>query len=183
VHLPLTLLVLVWLLRFRPHAYVWVRTALIYATAVALAIHIAYPVAPPRMFPRLGFVDTGLRFGQSAYGPRGSDRIANEFAAMPSLHVGWAFLLAVAVIATFRSRWRWLALMHPAVTMFVVVVTANHFWLDGVAGALLAAAGLVAARGTTTPYRGSRPGGRWLGRSPRRRSVGPDRSLLTRYQP
>ena len=90
------------------------------------------------MLPRLGFVDTGLRFGQSVYGPRGHDHLANEFAAMPSLHVGWAVLLAVAVIVTFRTPWRWLAVVHPVVTALVVVVTANHFWLDGLAGTALA---------------------------------------------
>jgi hypothetical protein len=152
VHLPLTLLVLVWLFRFRPATYLWVRTAMVCATAAALVVHVAYPVAPPRMLPRLGFVDTGLRFGQSAYGPRGSDHLANEFAAMPSLHVGWAVLLAVAVVATFRSRWRWLVVAHPVVTLLVVVVTANHFWLDGAAGAALALAGLaVAARAAGPP--------------------------------
>jgi PAP2 superfamily len=145
VHLPATVVVLAVLFRFRPAGYVWVRTAMAYATGVAMVIHIVWPVAPPRMLPRLGFVDTALRFGQSAYGPRGHDHLANEFAAMPSLHVGWAVMLAVAVIATFRTRWRWLALAHPVVTVLVVVVTANHFWLDGVAGTALALAGLAAA--------------------------------------
>ena len=145
IHLPLTILVLAGLFRFRPAHYLWVRTAMAYATAAALVIHIAYPVAPPRMLPRLGFVDTGLRFGQSAYGPQGHDHLANEFAAMPSLHVGWAVLLAVAVIVTLRTPWRWLAVVHPVVTTLVVVVTANHFWLDGLAGTALALAGLAAA--------------------------------------
>ena len=145
IHLPLTILVLAGFFRFRPASYLWMRTAMTYATAAALVIHIAYPVAPPRMLPRLGFVDTGLRFGQSAYGPQGHDHLANEFAAMPSLHVGWAVLLAVVVIVTFRTPWRWLAAVHPVVTVLVVVVTANHFWLDGLAGTALALAGLAAA--------------------------------------
>ncbi len=51
---------------------------------------------------------------------------------MPSVHVGWAVLVAIAVIATARSRWRWLALLYPAMTTLAVVVTANHFWLDGI---------------------------------------------------
>jgi hypothetical protein len=145
VHLPLTVVVLVVLFCYRPAVYVWVRTAMAYATAGGLVVHLAYPVAPPRMLPSLGFVDTGLRFGQSAYGPRGHDHLANEYAAMPSLHVGWAVLLAVAAIVAFGSRWRWLALVHPVATAVVVVVTANHFWLDGLAGTVLAAAGLVLA--------------------------------------
>ena len=117
-----------------------------YATAAALVIHIVYPVAPPRMLPRLGFVDTGLRFGQSAYGPRGHDHLANEFAAMPSLHVGWAVLLAVAVIVTPVRRGAGSPSSTRCVTALVVVVTANHFWLDGLAGTALALAGLATAR-------------------------------------
>jgi hypothetical protein len=56
---------------------------------------------------------------------------------MPSLHVGWALLIAVALIASSRNRWRWLWLLHPMITLLVVVATANHFWLDGIAGGLL----------------------------------------------
>jgi hypothetical protein len=151
IHLPLTVIVLAGLFRFRPAGYLWLRTAMAYATAAALVIHIVYPVAPPRMLPRLGFVDTGLRFGQSAYGPRGHDHLANEFAAMPSLHVGWAVLLAVALIVTLRTPWRWLAVVHPVLTALVVVVTANHFWLDGLAGTALALAGLAAAPRPSRP--------------------------------
>ena len=151
IHLPLTIVVLIALFRFRPATYLWVRTAMAYATAAALIIHITYPVAPPRMLPQLGFVDTGLRFGQSAYGPRGHDHLANEFAAMPSLHVGWTVLLAVAIVVTLRTPWRWLVVIHPIMTTLVVVVTANHFWLDGIAGAALALAGLALARRPAEP--------------------------------
>src|SRR5258707_15310383 len=56
---------------------------------------------------------------------------------MPSVHVGWAILVAIAVIATLRSRWRWLALLYPVMTTLAVVVTANHFWLDGIAAAIV----------------------------------------------
>jgi hypothetical protein len=58
---------------------------------------------------------------------------------MPSVHVGWAVLVAIAIIATTRSRWRWLALLYPVMTTLAVVVTANHFWLDGVVAALILA--------------------------------------------
>jgi len=56
---------------------------------------------------------------------------------MPSLHVGWALLMAIAIIGVAKTKWRWLALLHPAATWFVVVVTANHYWLDGLVGCLL----------------------------------------------
>jgi hypothetical protein len=69
------------------------------------------------------------------YGSLGFD--ADQFSAMPSVHVGWALIVAIAVITASRSRWRWAAAAYPALTLLVVVLTANHFWLDGVAAALL----------------------------------------------
>jgi MFS superfamily sulfate permease-like transporter len=65
---------------------------------------------------------------------------------MPSVHVGWALIVAFAVITVSRSRWRWLAAGYPLLTLLVVVVTANHFWLDGIAAGLLVAAVLAAQR-------------------------------------
>jgi hypothetical protein len=62
---------------------------------------------------------------------------ADELSAMPSVHVGWALIVAIAVITASRSRWRWLAAGYPLLTLLVVVVTANHFWLDGIAAGLL----------------------------------------------
>jgi membrane-associated phospholipid phosphatase len=84
-----------------------------------------------------GFIDTGLTFGQSVYGPESSGGVANQFAAMPSLHVGWAALIALSMILITRSKWRWLWLLHPIITFSVVVVTGNHYWLDGIAALLL----------------------------------------------
>jgi hypothetical protein len=65
--------------------------------------------------------------------------MANQFAAMPSLHVGWAALIAIAMITVTRSRWRWLWVLHPVTTFAVVVLTANHYWLDGLVALVLLA--------------------------------------------
>jgi PAP2 superfamily len=65
---------------------------------------------------------------------------------MPSVHVGWALIVAIAVITVSRSRWRWLAAAYPVLTLLVVVVTANHFWLDGIVAALLVVLVLVVQR-------------------------------------
>ena len=65
---------------------------------------------------------------------------------MPSVHVGWALIVAIAVITVSRNRWRWLAAAYPVLTLLVVVVTANHFWLDGIAAGLLVALVLVVQR-------------------------------------
>jgi hypothetical protein len=140
VHAPLTAVVLLWLSIWRPTAYPRVRWTMVSVTALALIGHIAYPLAPPRMMP--GFVDTGLRFGQSVYGPDHSDGVANQFAAMPSLHVGWASLIALSMILITRTKWRWLWLLHPVITFGVVVVTANHYWMDGLVVLVLLAVSL-----------------------------------------
>jgi hypothetical protein len=75
------------------------------------------------------------------YGPPSTDGLSNQFAARPSLHFGWALMLAIGLIAATRSRWRWLWLAHPLLTLLVIVGTANHYWLDSLAaGALLGVA-------------------------------------------
>lgn len=137
VHFPLTIAVLVWLFRYRRPAYTWAKRALLLATGVALVFHVLVPVTPPRLLSSLGMVDTGHAGGMSIYQAPVLGSLSNEYAAMPSLHVGWALLLAVVLVATGRSRRRWLWFLHPLVTLFVVVSTANHYWLDGLAGSAL----------------------------------------------
>jgi len=137
VHFPLTAAILIWLSVRRPAAYKKVRSTLMALTGLALIGHTVFPLAPPRMLPDLGWVDTGIRFGQSVYGPNSDTGMANQFAAMPSLHVGWAALVAIAMITVTRSRWRWLWILHPLTTFAVVVLTANHYWLDGLVALVL----------------------------------------------
>ena len=136
VHFPLTAAVLLWLMIRRPAQYPKARWALAALTGLALVGHLIFPLAPPRMMP--GWVDTGVLLGQSVYGPDAQSGIANQFAAMPSLHVGWALMVAVFMIRATRSRWRWLWIAHPIITFFVVVVTANHYWSDGLVAMALA---------------------------------------------
>ena len=137
MHFPVTVAFLLFGFGFRPREqYVWARNLLIVQTFLALVIHVAFPLAPPRMFPGWGFLDTMERFGPNAYGGA-SGAVANQFAAMPSLHVGWALLIAVVVVRTLRVRARWLIVLHPTVTVVVVVATANHYWVDAIAAAAL----------------------------------------------
>lgn len=138
-HVPVLLVTLVWLFaRHRQH-YARIRNALALLTGASLLMHL-FPVAPPRLLPELGFVDSGLRYGQSVYGP-GMTGLSNQLAALPSLHVGWALVVAFAVVTASPSRWRWLVVLHPALTCWAVVATGNHWWLDGIvaAGLLVAA--------------------------------------------
>lgn len=124
--------------RHREHYARW-RTTLVLTTAACLAVQFV-PVAPPRFLPGEGFVDTAVVYGQSVYG-RMNTGIADQLSAMPSVHFAWAALIAGGVVSAARSRWRWVAVAHPALTLFTIVATANHYWLDAVvAGVLLAAA-------------------------------------------
>jgi len=125
----------VWLWFRHPTNYARWRNAGAVLTGACLLIQMI-PVAPPRLLPQLGFVDTAVRYGQSVYGT-GGIKIAPQLAAMPSVHVGWAVFIAVAVVAVSTSPWRWLIVLHPALTLFAVVSTANHWWLDGVVAAAL----------------------------------------------
>ena len=61
-----------------------------------------------------------------------------QLSAMPSVHVAWAAIIGVTIVIASTRRWRWIALAHPVVTMIVVVVTGNHYWLDGVVGVVIA---------------------------------------------
>ncbi|MFC8584961.1 phosphatase PAP2 family protein [Streptomyces sp. NPDC057217] len=147
VHFPATVAFLVWLYLRRPDHYLWSRRALALLTAAALALHLLMPLAPPRMLAAAGLVDTARVYGPSVYGavPE-TDSMANQFAAMPSLHFGWALMVAIGLIAATRSRWRALWLLHPLVTLLVIVGTANHYWFDALAAAALLGLALLAVR-------------------------------------
>jgi len=135
LHFPVLIACMIWLFVWHRDHYRRLRTTLMAFTGCALLIQLI-PVAPPRMLPSTGMVDTAVLYGQSVYATHtGFD--PDQLSAMPSVHVGWAVLVAVAVIGAARSRRRWLALLYPVLTTLAVVVTANHFWLDGIVAALL----------------------------------------------
>jgi hypothetical protein len=142
LHFPVLIACMIWLfVRHRPD-YVRRRTTLVAFTGACLLIQLV-PVAPPRMLPGTGLVDTAVLYHQSVYQSVAGFN-ADQLSAMPSIHVGWAILIAITVISSARSRWRWLALLYPAATTLAVVVTANHFWLDGIVAALVLAVVLLA---------------------------------------
>ncbi|GIF21929.1 membrane-associated phospholipid phosphatase [Actinoplanes tereljensis] len=143
VHFPATAACLIFLYIWRRDRYVSTRRLLAWLTAAALVVHLLMPLAPPRMLTAIGMVDTGRVFGPAVYGSPSTDTLTNQYAAMPSLHVAWALAIAIALMGITRSKWRWLWLAHPAITLFVVVVTGNHYWLDAIVATVLL--GLVAA--------------------------------------
>ena len=144
LHFAVVIACLLWVFVRHRRQYPRVRTTLVLFTVGALLIQFI-PVAPPRMLPADGMVDTAVRYGQSVYGSVAGFN-ADQLSAMPSVHIGWALLVALVLVEVSRSRWRWLALGYPALTMLAVVVTANHYWLDGLAAALLLALALVVQR-------------------------------------
>ena len=136
MHFGLMIALLAWVFFRHRESYPWVRGTLVLVTAMSLVVQLI-PVAPPRLLPDSGMVDTAVQYGQSVYGTTIDGLQADAYSAMPSVHVAWCLLVAVAVIRISPSRWRWLVLLHPLITVTVVVVTANHYWLDGVAAVLL----------------------------------------------
>lgn len=140
-HYAVTPAVLLWLWWCRPAAYARERWPLVLASAAALVVYVALPVAPPRL---VGHVDVlawtapAGWWSEHASAPAGLGHLTNELAAMPSLHVGWALWVALVVWRSTRRRLvRVLALLHPLVTSAVVVATANHWVVDVLAGTLL----------------------------------------------
>lgn len=148
VHFPAIVVFLVWMYLWRPAHYLWIRRALVLLTAAGLVLHVAVPLAPPRLMKPFGMTDTGVLHGQSPYGGSAVDALSNQYAAMPSLHVGWALLIAVGLAAATRSPLRLLWFLHPLATFLVVVVTAHHYWLDGLVATLLLALALHLLRPT-----------------------------------
>jgi hypothetical protein len=160
VHFPATALFLVWLYLRRPAHYVWARRVLALVTAAALVLPFTFPLAPPRMLAATGLEDTGRLYGPAVYGPPDTDQLSNQFAAMPSLHFGWALMVAVGLVVATRSRRRLLWLLHPLVTLAVIVATANHYWVDAIVAAVMTGAALAVVpapgRTVTTAGRTSR---------------------------
>jgi hypothetical protein len=141
-HLNGTAVFLVLLWWHRRSVYPAVRVTVVLTTLACLLVQVV-PVAPPRLLAEYGFVDTALVAGDSVYGPYGTG-MANQLSAMPSVHVAWASIVAWYVwrYGPRSGRWawvRWLGVAHLVATVFAVVASANHWWLDGIV-----AAGLVA---------------------------------------
>ena len=148
LHFVVTLSVLVWLYRSHPGRYAAARLVLFATTVVALAGYYLYPLAPPRLMNGGDFVDTVMvhqTWGSMASGDL--KHMSNQYAAMPSMHIGWSLWCGLTIFALARVPWvRVLGLLYPMATLVVIVATANHFWLDAVGGMLCLAFGFTVAR-------------------------------------
>jgi PAP2 superfamily len=136
LHFVVTIGILIWLYARHPLRYRAIRTVLIITNLLALVGFWFISVAPPRLLP--GYIDTLVKY--HTWGSLASPAVAkvsNQFAAMPSLHIGWSLWCGVALVSTARRTWvRVLGALYPWVTFMVIVGTANHYVLDAVAGAV-----------------------------------------------
>ena len=133
-HFPAAIGLLLWLYLRHPQHYVSIRNLMAFVTFVALIIHLLFPLAPPRMMT--GFVDTMREFGPNIYPKNTIDGAANQIAAMPSLHFGWAVIAAIAVISDPANRsGAGSIVLHPILMAMSIIATGNHWWLDAAAAA------------------------------------------------
>ena len=151
LHIPVTLGVLLALWVLRPALYRPLRTALVLLNVVGLAVFLLWPLAPPRLLPGAGFVDSVSSAGHAV---GGSAQIPlDQYGAMPSLHIAWAVWSAAALVLLLgHFRWRHLVWLYPLTTSVVVVATANHYVADVAAGAFTALCALQLALRTATLY-------------------------------
>ena len=100
-----------------------------------------------------GYVDTVARYGGwISFGSEEYEEVSNQYAAMPSMHIGWSTWTAIVLVPLLRRRWsRGLALAYPVLTLLCIVITANHYWIDGLGGLVCLAAGYALARVVTRP--------------------------------
>jgi hypothetical protein len=148
MHFVIVIGVLGWLYVKRPLFYRSARTVLYATNAVAAIGFWLYPLTPPRLLADQGFIDTLVKYhtwGSLASG--GVSKISNQYAAMPSLHIGWSLWAGLCVFALAKQWWvRAIALAYPVATFFVIVGTANHYVLDAVGGVVALTLGFLIQR-------------------------------------
>ncbi|NIK59127.1 phosphatase PAP2 family protein [Kribbella shirazensis] len=144
-HWPVLLVTLLWLLIRHREAYRRFRNAILLSGGAGLVIFALFPVAPPRFLTMYGFVDT-VTERTSAYRVLQPPAFVNQYAAVPSLHFGWNLLMGIAV-AAFGGHWiiRLFGWLMPLLMLAAIVLTANHYLFDGLAGGALALLGLLTA--------------------------------------
>jgi hypothetical protein len=164
MHVPGLFAFLIWMFwRHRDQYGRW-RNVLALTTAGCLFIRFVH-VAPPRFLTDLGYQDLSEVYNMSVYGRVGTG-VSGQFVAMPSIHVAWAAVVGIGIIAASPSRWKWLFAAHLPITFLVVSATGHHWWLDGIVAIALVGISLaidegvrMAWRSWRVPKRGSELGG------------------------
>src|SRR5947208_3264406 len=151
-------LALLWVYLRRHEAFTRFRNTIMLANVIGLVGYVLLPTAPPRMFPDLGFADTLADFGGLNHGSGLVEVVSNPYAAMPSLHAADALIIGVVLFMVcrrpvFKALW----LLWPLWVWFSVMATRNHFWLDVLAGIVVAAIALFVVYGPKPRLRRRRP--------------------------
>jgi membrane-associated phospholipid phosphatase len=135
----ITLSFLVWLYLFRNESYYFVRNMFVVSMCLALVGYTVFPTAPPRLFPGHGFVDTIVDFSQVNHNSTIAKIFINPFAAVPSMHCAFALMIGASGVRVSR-HWFTKAFwaVWPLIVTWVVIVTANHYWLDAALGGMVA---------------------------------------------
>jgi hypothetical protein len=160
MHYLVTPAVLVWLYRRHRDHYGRARTALAISTGLGLIGYLFLPTAPPRMVAHTGLRDILADtqhygwWGSDGSVPRGLGGLTNQFAAMPSLHVGWAVWCGAVIALYAKHRWaKALGIAYPIATSVVVMATGNHYLLDALAGVVVMGLGALFANAVPTGFR------------------------------
>jgi hypothetical protein len=138
-HFGVTTAFMFWLYLRRNDHYYFIRNIVFAAMGIALIGYLAFPTAPPRMLTDLGFTDTLEKFASVSHesGPIAS--LSNPFAAVPSVHACFSLIIGISCYLLVRRRTLAVAwLLYPALIVFSIVATANHFWADAILGAVVA---------------------------------------------
>jgi hypothetical protein len=163
-YIAFTIVILLWMYRRQSDDYPLWRNTLLFGTLLGLVGFATYPLMPPRLLDEMGdgrffgFVDTLVKYPTFwSFESSAMQKVSNQFAAMPSLHCGWALWGAAALFPRVKTWWmKTLAIGYPTATIFVVVATGNHYFLDAVGGAVIFVAGYGIARVVTRAGRRGR---------------------------
>lgn len=144
-HLPAIGALAIWIFLYRRDMFARYRNALLFSGAIGLVFFTTLPMAPPRMLAEVGFVDTITLYDQ-VYHALQHPAFVNQYAAMPSLHLGWNLIIGIALFEGTRNVWlRGLAVLMPVSMLASIILTGNHFILDAIAGAGVALAAIMFA--------------------------------------
>lgn len=153
-HFVITTSFLAWLYLFRNEHFYFVRNMFMVGMLLALTGYLLFPTAPPRLMPEEGFIDTIATFTSLEQDSKAVSLLVNKYAAVPSMHIGFAAMIAVPGVMLVRNRFgKAIWGLYPLLVFFVIVVTGNHFWLDAAAGAVVAAASAAIAHRLLAPVR------------------------------
>ena len=153
-HFTITISFLAWLYLFHNRHFYFVRNMFMVAMGLALVGYALYPTAPPRLLPGHMFTDTIASITGAAQDTKTASLLLNKYAAVPSMHIGFSSMIAGTAFSIVKNPMaRFLWLLYPVLIFFVIVVTANHYWIDAAAGAVVALSSALIAHYVLAPVR------------------------------